>query len=490
MRAKKIILLISVLGTFSDYAQDLTFPIELQVDSSFMQINFYDAKTGKDFAKKFENLDSKKLVLFHYGGSHIQGEYPSSWTREKLTTKYSNGGRGMIFSYSAAKTYSSFNYVSSHKGTWVYGKSFQAPAKIPLGVCGMAVETNELNAKLQFNFKVTLPDEKYRLWVLFENDSLVPSFSVDIDSTKSYLFDCKNLKNVNGKNYFEILHEGHISEIKIQVLDSSLKGFRFRFYGIDVELQKQTGVVYHSLGVGAAAFRSILNIEKLAEHTTLLKPDIVILDFGTNDILYENRIDDNLASEIEKAISIFRSVNPEISIILTSTQDLFNKKKRGVITAGIEFRNLMDSLARKNNCLFWNWYDLSGGIGQVKIWNSLGYAQPDFVHLTIKGYRVKGQLLFESIQRTLGAIKNNPGLANFQVTPKSYENVTFNASTQKVKKMGKINIVPKAGKIYKVRNGDSLEKIAKKNGISVSKLKKLNGLKSDKIKADQIFRIR
>jgi LysM repeat protein len=150
----------------------------------------------------------------------------------------------------------------------------------------------------------------------------------------------------------------------------------------------------------------------------------------------------------------------------------------------------MDSLARKNNCLFWNWYDLSGGIGQVKIWNSLGYAQPDFVHLTIKGYRVKGQLLFESIQRTLGAIKNNPGLANFQVTPKSYENVTFNASTQKVKKMGKINIVPKAGKIYKVRNGDSLEKIAKKNGISVSKLKKLNGLKSDKIKADQIFRIR
>jgi LysM repeat protein len=56
--------------------------------------------------------------------------------------------------------------------------------------------------------------------------------------------------------------------------------------------------------------------------------------------------------------------------------------------------------------------------------------------------------------------------------------------------MEKINIVPKAGKIYKVRNGDSLGKIAKKNGISVSKLKKLNGLKSDKIKADQIFRIR
>ena len=46
---------------------------------------------------------------------------------------------------------------------------------------------------------------------------------------------------------------------------------RFRFYGINLEDEANHGVVYHSTGVGAAAFRSILILEKLPEQLPLIE---------------------------------------------------------------------------------------------------------------------------------------------------------------------------------------------------------------------------
>ncbi len=48
---------------------------------------------------------------------------------------------------------------------------------------------------------------------------------------------------------------------------------------------------------------------------------------------------------------------------------------------------------------------------------------------------------------------------------------------------------PSNGKTYKVKSGDSLEKIAKQNGVSVKTLKDLNGLTKDQIHVGQILKL-
>lgn len=106
--------------------------------------------------------------------------------------------------------------------------------------------------------------------------------------------------------------------------------------------------------------------------------------------------------------------------MLTSTQDLFYKGK--IITAGPIFRDLMDSIARSNNCLFWNWYDLSGGLGTIKTWANLGYAQKDGIHLTTKGYHLKGLKIFESFENTLLKIKEQPTRSSLVIQGKNYQN--------------------------------------------------------------------
>jgi LysM repeat protein len=459
---------------------------ELEIDTTFRQINFYDIETAKNFKSKFEKSDTQKLVIFHFGGSHVQPEILTSETRDNFSKVFSTGGRGMIFPYSVAKTYSSINYSVMHTGEWKYGKSFQFPPKIPLGICGMAVETIENNASIQFNFKKKLEKNSYKLLFLIESDSLTPSFQVIIDST-IFEFDKKDISNNKQKHHFQINYLGAINHIKIKICDSTTLLKNFRFYGIDVELNQPNGIVYHSLGVGAAPFKSLLNISKIEEHADILKPDIVLLDFGTNDILYKNAIAEDLIEQIESTILRFRKINPDISIIFTSTQDLVYKKK--TITAAITFRNIIDSLAKINKCMFWNWYDLSGGIGTIRKWHSLGYAQKDNIHLTMIGYKLKGQLLFESFIYTLNKIKQNPELTSFTNPLKQYVNIEIATQSVNSKITANNKGISKSEKLYKVKKGDTLLKIAKKQKVSVKRLKKLNGLKNDKISIGQILNI-
>jgi LysM repeat protein len=491
-------------------AQDSLLPKELKIDTAFNYIQFYQPEVGQRFAEHFKNASNDKVVIFHYGGSHIQAERPTTFARAKLQEQFGNGGRGMIFNYGAANTYSSVNYSSTFKGTWVYAKSFQIPPKVPLGVCGMSVETSQANAELNFKFKTAIPDDRYKVVLFFENDSTTADFEFKID-TNTYRFDREKLNSL-GTNYVEIIYTGEITDIQVKTTGGASSINYFRFYGVDIEKVINSGVVYHSLGVGAAPMRSVLYLDKMPDQAAVLKPDIVILDFGTNDILYNNAIDPKLAGQVRKAIQKFRAVNPEVLIILTSTQDLYRKGK--YITAGPVFRDLMDSLAREQKCMFWNWYDLSGGLKTVKTWETLGYCQSDYIHLTQKGYKVKGDFMASSIVNTLRKVESTPGINELTVSMIDYSVKTDvvpssidSLQNQEVSTGGAIEehpdtikvVTPKPKpaapklvakpKVYKVKSGDTLSQIAERHKTTVSKIKKLNGLKSDMIRVGQILKI-
>lgn len=369
---------IFILFVFSAYAQ---LPAELKIDSSFAYIQGYSAETLSRLKHQFDVIDSNKLVILHYGGSHIQAENPTTVARNLFQETFGNGGRGLLFSYGAANTYSSINYSSTFTGKWSYNKSYQGKKQeLPLGVCGMVVETMDTLASLSFGLKKVIAANQHIVTVLYEQDDRAMKLEVKVNDSV-----------IRAMNFIpqgvSFAWTDSIRSIQL-IVKRGEDTERFRFYGIDVEHEANRGLVYHSTGVGAAAFRSMLILEKLPEQVPVINPDIVILDFGTNDILYDNKIDAKLPFEVEKAISWWRSMVPEVLIVLTSTQDLYYKKHP--ITAGVLFRDLMDSLAKKNDCLFWNWYDLSGGLNTIRTWATLGYAKSDHIHLTKSGYQVKG----------------------------------------------------------------------------------------------------
>ncbi len=455
-----------------------TVPKTLNIDSSYAFIQGFDAKSLSKLASLFENVSKEKVVILHYGGSHIQAENPTTIARNKFHETFGYGGRGLVFSYGAANTYSSVNYGSTCSGKWDFNKSFQGrKSALPLGICGMVVETKDSLASLSFTMKTPIQASNHKCFLFFENDSISHGLQIFINGVECNQ-DLAFFKHGVSFNWEDSIHS-----IKIQALKKE-QSKRFRFYGLDIENQEGGGVVYHSTGVGAAAFRSILILDKLPEQIQEIKPDIVLLDFGTNDILSTNSISKSLSKEVEQSIAMWRKLNPDILIVLTSTQDLFYKNH--AITAGINFRNLMDSLARKNGCLFWNWYDLSGGINTIKNWHLEGYAQKDYIHLTKKGYHVKGSLLFDSFVNTLHVIQTSPGKENVVVPLKSYE---LYPKDSPVSVPVKPTVVKKAIKKYTVKSGDTLSEIARNHHTTVAKLKSLNALKSDAIRTGQILKL-
>ena len=493
----KFLLPIIFLSLFSiGFSQNLDYPTSLKVDTSYAYIQFYSNETIKKLATHFDNVNQDKMVFIHYGGSHIQAEYPTTVARKKFHERFGSGGRGLIFNYGAANTYSSINYASTFKGKWKFNKSFQGrKADLPLGVCGMTVESTDTNASLNFKFKNQITAGGHRVNIFYENDSVSNDVRVFFNSTEI------ERAQVNYTSYgLTFLWNDSIKTIDLNVKPKN-GGKRFRFYGLSIENEMNSGIVYHSTGVGAAAHRAMLILDKLPEQAAVLKPDVVLLDFGTNDILYTNKIDGDLEKQIEKAIKKFRDINPDILIVLTSTQDLFYKGK--YITAGVEFRDLMDSIAKKNDCLFWNWYDLAGGLKTIRTWYDEGYCQKDCIHLTKKGYDIKGQMIYKSFVNTYEMYKNNNSISTLSIPGKNYLEKTptdsltsintdtdnADSDTIPIDPAPKKNVPVRVQKTYVVKSGDSLSKIADKFNVPLTKLKSHNGLRNDLIRPGQKLKI-
>lgn len=480
---KTLFFFVSLVVFTHSFAQDSLLQ-RLKMDTTFAFLQYKNPALIESLQRQLNNSDSDKFVIYHFGGSHIQAGMPPNVVRKSLQKVYGNGGPGMIFSYKAADTYSSVNYTSTKTGNWIFGKSYQGNPKVPLGVCGMGVETVSPTASLGFLFKQQLPTNDYFVRVFVESDSLNRPFQLKINDQvyQQHQFT----ETVPGS--WQLAISGSIDSLFV-VTDAVATNKRFRFYGIDIEHQKNSGIVYHSLGVGAAAFRSVLQLEKLTDHSKVLLPDMVLLDFGTNDILYTNAIDKKLPATVEKAIAQFRAINPNIFIVLTSTQDLYKNGK--YITAGVEFVELMDSLAQKNDCFFWNWYDLAGGYGTINTWKQEKYAKSDGIHLTAAGYQVKGEWLFRSFQNSLQFGQAYPDasclipMKGFPVKPETAIDTLQIPIEQPIQRP----LAVERQRYYTVRSGDTLGEIAHKHGVSISALKRANGLRSDVLQIGKRLKI-
>lgn len=458
---------------------------KLKIDTQYNYFQFHSNSLGQRFADLFNTTNEKRAVVLHYGASHIQAEIVTTNAKKLLHERFGNAGPGFVFNFAAAKTYSSINYSTRYDGVWEFAKSFQIPPKLPLGVRGMTVQTANKNAALYFDFKEPFPVENYELTIFFDNDEFTPDYEIHLDATKIVVNDSVR-KLFPRQNHLTFPVNQSVESIQIVLNDTLNSETQFRFYGLTLEHTERKGLLYHSLGVGAAPMEAVLHLEKLQEQAYVLQPDMVLLDFGTNNILYKNEVKPNLAENIVKAIQLFREINPDIIVVLTSTQDLFYRGR--YIDAGVTFNLLVDSLAKAHDCMFWNFYDLTGGFAQIRNWKALGYAQPDHIHLTMKGYQIKGNLLYQSITNSLNYINKFPEADSLSKKPQLHTELL---QEHKNKSYGKGKSKSYAGgNVHRVKSGDTLSGISRKYGVSVAQIKRLNGLKSDLIRVGQVLKLK
>ncbi len=409
MRNLLIVLFTFIFGsTLSVNAQEI-----IEVDSlkfpwyapSINYVQFYHKSAIKHFQESLNQTGKLKVSIMHMGDSHIQSEIPTGVARQLLQQKYGDGGRGLVFPYSAAKTYSSIHYSSKHEGSWQYAKTLKVPPSIPLGIMGMSVKTEDSTASLTYTFNSKFPSTYKTLKIYCNIDSLSYDINIETDGMV-YPVEINAARLPNNLPYVLVNVESLSNVITLKCIKTAKSQKEFLFYGLEITSNEDKGIVYHSAGVGGSRFKGLLHIEKFNSHLKTINPDLVILDLGTNDFLYDDSIKSNLRAEIVEIITNIRVATPLASVLLCTTQDLYYKQKN--ITSCEKFSILLQEIAKELDCALWDWFWISGGSKVLKNWQVEGLARTDLIHLTNAGYKVKGKLLYDGIENTMAYLKKYP----------------------------------------------------------------------------------
>ncbi|HTL80854.1 MAG TPA: LysM peptidoglycan-binding domain-containing protein [Bacteroidia bacterium] len=456
--------------------------IASSVYTQYDMIQFFDRASLQHFYDSWKNTANKKLAIVHLGDSHLQSDIYPARIRKNLQKLKGDGGRGLVFPYSTAKTYSSIEYKSTHTGDWTYGKSLILPPKLPLGVIGMTSNTVTANASFTLTFDSIVPATYDKLRIYCKKSTA--SYDLQITTDSQIIKLVVDSTPGDSLPYYDVAVKPIGKSISIQTIKSNDKETNLEFYGMSMETSTNTGVILHNCGVGGAKYESILYEDLFDEQIPTLDPDLVIIDFGTNNYIYEDSLHPDLDTIVNNVIDKVRKDCPNASIILTSTQDMVRKGHDMV--CGEKFSDLMRNIARKRKCGFFDWYWISGGRAKMNMWIDKGYAQPDGIHLGIKGYKLKGDLFTNAVLNTFQWMDQNP----------TGDSVTFNLDSIKTEQK-KLLVVDSTWNNYsvagtttirhKVTKGQTLGGIANKYGVSVAQIKRWNNLHSDMIHVGDVL---
>ena len=450
------------------------------IDNASNVIQYNNIKLMKQLYDKWQ-LKNDKFTIAHFGDSHVQLDHFVSDNRKYLQQIKGNAGRGMIFPFSIGKTYSHIDYTSKFIGTWTSANSIQTPPKIPVGISGFVATTKDTNASFCFYFKTQFDNLPKTIKLYYRNPKVGYKLMVNSANVSNQV-----ILESGDSNYISIIQLNKIGDsLSFQLQKDSFDSTEFSLQGISIENQLP-GLIYHNLGVGGASYSALLNQTYFDEQIKTINPDLFILDWGTNDIIYTNKIADDLISIITQTILKVKASSPNAVILLTTVQDMNYKGKN--INSALSFSKIINKIALENDCLIYDWYKVSGGNSKMKIWESYELGRKDNIHLTAKGYKLKAKLFSDAIINSI----------------KHYENESIHLpvlllekpDTISIKKIidKKINIIDnqipvkqkkEKTQYHVVKKGEKLETIARKYKVSVEKIIKQNNIKSNKIHIGQ-----
>jgi LysM repeat protein len=466
------------LSTFPLLSQDSTDAYTLRypyLHPEFSYIQFYNRSAVDTFYKAWNETDHKKMSFVHLGDSHLQLDIYPGTMRKRLQEMHGDGGRGMMFAFSSAKTYSSVEYQTTHTGNWEYGKSYMVPSKIPLGVSGMTSTTADSNATLDFKFIYDVPSDYTVLKIFCKKDSL--SYDLIVECGDQKIPVTVDSSATDTLPYYLVTLPPFKNEILLRLKRNHKYEKSFTFYGMSLETPTDKGVIYHNCGVGASMYKSILYQDLFSAQLPSLGPDVVIIDFGTNDFIYDDSIKANEETTITNVVRKVKAAAPNASIILTSTMDMYHKGDH--VQSCEAFSDIIRRVAKAENCGFYDWYWVSGGWDMMPKYQQDEMGRPDGIHMTSKGYKLKGNLLSEAMRSTVEYMKANPKMDSLIIPLDSIK-----AEQHRIKLKAdsdSVAVGPTVKVMHKIRKGESLSVIAKKYHVTVNQLRKWNHMQSNLI---------
>lgn len=197
-----------------------------------------------------------------------------------------------------------------------------------------------------------------------------------------------------------------------------------RLFGVEFS-KPGPGVIYSSLGVNGA-YVSILakmfNEKHWVEELRHYDPDLVIVNYGTNESVYPKFVDYAYSKQMDQVVRRLREALPETSILVMSPMDRGERDSSGAIeTVPVMPRlvSLEQQVATDTGCAFFNTFEAMGGSGTMGRWYE---AEPrlvgaDFIHPMPAGAKIVGTLLYKALLNGYNGYKMRQLARKVSATP-------------------------------------------------------------------------
>jgi lysophospholipase L1-like esterase len=191
-------------------------------------------------------------------------------------------------------------------------------------------------------------------------------------------------------------------KIRLTVTSGNVRLFGYRF---DIA---RPGIQYSSIGINGAQIEMVQRYFEVHQWTASLQhenPDLVILNYGTNESVYPEYVEKQYPEELRVVIGRVRTALPHASLLIMSPMD------RGEMKAGSEILTppalvsliaKQKAIAAETNCAFFNTFEAMGGAGTMARWynEKPRLVSADFMHPLPAGAAIVGKLFEEALVRS------------------------------------------------------------------------------------------
>ncbi len=454
-------------------------------------IEWFSYHAMNDFFLKLQNSENRKIRVLHIGDSHIHSDIYTGYVRKRLQMIFGSGGRGLMFPYCTANTHATRDYKTSCTGNWTSAKTTEKVLQYDVGVTGVTARTDDVNATASLIFR----PKEYKM--NHETVSVQLIYKPGEDAFDPVVKSGNNVWKIQSVNEDLGVIKGEIEwasdTLVLMFSQSDSVQNSFELYGLVVEYKNSPGIIYHSAGLNGAAIQHLIHQNLFENHLAIIKPDLLILDLGTNDI-YRGAFDEIVMGKLITTLVLgIKQIVPETEILLMPPQDMYYRRRHVVTTEN--FSALLRKIAKEQDCGFYDYFAISGGNFSMLQWEKTMLAKKDRLHLTTQGYEFKGKLFVVAfLDAYLKFLEDDVMHKNMSVS--GYDTncvmmwfadtaiyggpiveVEMPPVTQSGQSSSSTTHPPAGGSVtHVVRSGENLGVIARKYGVTVAQIQQWNGL--------------
>jgi lysophospholipase L1-like esterase len=360
----------------------------------------YHGKDSSDmlgFYRKLNNYiqgEEREIVIAHIGGSHVQaGFWGDQLTYRFKSLRKAEGGGFFAFPHKIVKTNSPPYYKSFTDGNWYRCRSAIArEACSELGCAQVSASTNDSLLTFGIRIDSSRHHRSFNSIKVFHNFN--PSFRFVVAGNM-----LAQRREYPGAGYTEFLFDKLIDSVNFVLARLDTAQPDFILYGFDIRNTSEPGVYYAALGANGASTQSILRCTRFAQQLAVIKPDLVILSLGVNDVQGDGFNSDEFIAHYDTLLAWIKSASPSTAVLFTTITDNYVKRRKANKKSNtVEY--CIQKLMHKHNAAMWDMYGVMGGYKSILKWQKAGYARKDRVHFTAKGYYIFADLMFDALMRS------------------------------------------------------------------------------------------